>query len=279
MKVTSWPFHWLLAAGLGLAAPLNAGATYLIWSESDPGGLNNVGLTTFATLADLKTLSNPTSQTPFFGFPSGVSVGGLAFDGSQYLLWSESDPGGLNNVGLTTFATLADLKTLSNPTSQTPFFGFPSGVSVGGLAFDGSQYLLWIESDPGGLNNVGLTTFATLADLKTLSNPTSQTPFFGFPSGVSVGGLAFDGSQYLLWSESDPGGLNNVGLTTFATLADLKTLSNPTSQTPFFGFPSGVSIRGLAYVPDPIADIPEPSTFALLTIGLAGLGFGRLKHG
>jgi hypothetical protein len=139
--------------------------------------------------------------------------------------------------------------------------------------------LVWSESDPGGLNNVNLTTFATLADLKTLSNATSQTPFFGFPSGISVGGLAFDGTQYLVWSESDPGGLNNVNLTTFATLADLKTLSNATSQTPFFGFPSGISIRGLAYVPDPIAEVPEPSAFALLTIGLAGLGFVRLKHG
>ncbi|MDX1440534.1 MAG: PEP-CTERM sorting domain-containing protein, partial [Rubricoccaceae bacterium] len=64
-----------------------------------------------------------------------------------------------------------------------------------------------------------------------------------------------------------------------ATLADLKTLSNATSQTPFFGFPSGVSVRSLAYVPDPIAEVPEPSTFVLLTIGLAGLGFVRLKHG
>ena len=173
--------YLLFATGTATAMPFTA------IFESDPGGLNNVNLLPYDTLSDLKTLTASSSSTQL-NFASGISLSGLAHDGSQYIGIFESDPGGLNNVSLLTFDTLADLKSLtaSSPTTQ---LNFASGISLSGLAHDGNEFTAIFESDPGGLNNVNLLTFATLADLKTLTASSSTTQL-NFASGISLSGLA-----------------------------------------------------------------------------------------
>ncbi len=256
-----------------LFAPLcaNAGPMYLQLTESDPGGPNNVVLSVYDSLVDMVNF-NAASTFSLAGPPGAVSVRGLAYDGSQYLLWTESDPGGLNNIVLTTYDSLADLASLNAASSFFPP-GPPGAVSVSGLAYDGSQYLLWTESDPGGLNNIVLTTYDSLADLASLNAASSFFPA-GPPSAVSVRGLAYDGSQYLLWTESDPGGLNNVVLTTYDSLADLASLNSAGSFFPG-GLDPAVSVSGITFVPEQAVDVPEPWTLPLF--GLSLIGFALLR--
>jgi len=123
------------------------------------------------------------------------------------------------------------------------------------------------ESDPGGPNNVVLSSYDSLSDLVNLA-PTSTSPIFGFPSAVSISGLAFDGTQYHIITESDPGGPNNVVLSSYDSLSDLVNLA-PTSTSPIFGFPSAVSISGLLSITTPMNSVPEPPS--LLLVLLAGL--------
>jgi hypothetical protein len=157
-------------------------------------------------------------------------------------------------------------------------------VSVRGLSFDGTCYHLITESDPGGLGNVFLRSFDTLADLALLNQSSVQlmgTKPFG--SGVSIGGVTFDGTRYHLITESDPGGLGNVFLRSFDSLADLAQLTQSSVQlmgTNPFG--SGVSIGGLMAIPDfdtTPTDLPVPGTLALLVLGLAGLGAAKRLSG
>jgi acyl-CoA-binding protein len=228
--------------------------------ESDPGGLNNVNLFGYDSLADLKILNS--SSNSFLNFASGVSMSGITYDGNQYHALYESDPGGLNNVNLFSYDSLADLKALN--ASSSSFLNFASGVSMSGLTFDGNQYHALFESDPGGLNNVNLFSYDSFADLKALN--ASSSSFLNFASGVSMSGLSFDGNQYHALFESDPGGLNNVNLFSYDSLADLKALNASSSSS--LNFASGVSMSGLTFDNQYLVTIPEPNSLILLTLGL-----------
>ena len=96
---------------------------------------------------------------------------------------------------------------------------------MGGIPMTDPSTMWLVESDPGGLGNLNLGTFDTLTDLKNWN--VSSSAFIGqnlFGSGVSVGGLAYDGSKYHVLVESDPGGLGNFNLGTFDTLTGSEEL-------------------------------------------------------
>ena len=138
------------------------------------------------------------------------------------------------------------------------------------------SYFAITESDPGGLNNVNFVGFDSLADLTAL-NVSSQTSW-NLASGISISGLAFDGLQYHMITESDPGGLNNVNFVSFDSLADLTAL-NVSSQTSW-NLASGVSFSALAFSPPPSVsvEVPEPSTIWLFTLGVAALVRNRVRR-
>ncbi len=257
-------------------------------TESDPGGLGNSILRTYDTFADLDTGNQ--SSANIMGtnpFGSGVSIGGLTFDGSRYLMITESDPGGIGNLFIRSYDTLNDLRTLNQSSvdslgiSQNPF---GSGVSVGGITFDGSQYHMITESDPGGIGNLFLRSYDSYADLIALNQSTVRSIGTGqniFGSAVSVGGLTYDGSSYYMVTESDPGGIGNLFVRRYDSLLDLD-LAN---QSSIFGiangqnpFGSAVSVGGLLAMPDPgPMPISEPSTITLSLTGLAIVGLLRLR--
>ncbi|SFL41527.1 PEP-CTERM protein-sorting domain-containing protein [Nitrosomonas aestuarii] len=202
-----------------------------------------------------------------------------AYTAPTYSVLVESDPGGLGNLNYGEFASLTDVKNWN--VSSSHFIGqnlFGSGVSVGGYTFDGSKYHVLVESDPGGLGNLNLGTFDTLADLKNWN--VSSSHFIGqnlFGSGVSVGGFAYDGSKYHVLVESDPGGLGNLNLGTFDTLTDVKNWN--VSSSHFIGqnlFGSGVSLGGFTVVSS--VSVPEPTTVWLFSTALIGLiGFSKRR--
>lgn len=284
-------FAWIAAClfAFTVATEQATAATYTLFREADPGGTNTYSTSIYTDYTSL--VNNNPFATDMAGGPygSGVSVGGLAWDGSQYVMLLESDPGGLGNINLARFDTYNDLRNIN--ASGTNFVGqniWGSGVSARGLAHDGDRYLLLLESDAGGLGNINLAWFDTYTDLVNV-NP-SGTSFWGqnlWGSGVSAVGLAHDGSQYLLMLESDPGGLGNYNVARFDTFFDLRTFNSSGSN--YLGqniFGTTQSVSGLAGIsetnpgdPDPPGDpnvVPLPaSVLGLATAFLLLVGFKR----
>jgi hypothetical protein len=166
-----------------------AGPTYHLLTESDPGGANNLVLSHYDGLSDLLNLNTAGSNAFIPSLPGAVSAAGMAFDGSQYLLLTESDPGGANNLVLTRYNSLTDLYSLNAAASNAFIPSLPGAVSAAGLDYDGNQYLLLTESDPGGANNLVLTRYNSLNDLLNLDAADSNAFIPSLPGAVSAAGL------------------------------------------------------------------------------------------
>lgn len=265
----------VVAVAFCLSATLAEAATKRhLLTESDPGGLDNAFLREYADLAALKSGMQSTVRNLKGNTTPASSINGLTWADDRFLMILEADPGGLG-VLLLEFWTLDDMVT------ATPFdFTFLGdsigglGVSVGGLTYSGGKVYLVTESDPGGLGNVFLREYDSLADLKSLTQSTATkigTDIGG--TGVSVTGLDTDGDDWYLTTESDPGGLGNVFLRTYNTLADLKTLT-PKFSASLIGTNIGgtaVSTRALMSVADPGMDpapIPLPGSLPVMSAGL-----------
>ena len=83
---------------------------------------------------------------------------------------------------------------------------------------------------------------------------------------ILLASQAFATPMFHLITESDPGGLNNVNLSSYDSLADLKIL-NASSTTSLPGPSPAVSISALVFVPDQASQVPEPGTIWLLAAG------------
>lgn len=263
-----------LAMALCFSATLTEAATKRhLLTESDPGGLDNAFLREYADLDALKSGMQSTTRNLAGNLNPIISINGLTWADDRFVMITEGDPGH-GGVSLLEFSTLDDMVT------ATPFdFTFladsigGSGVSVGGLTYNEGKYYLITESDPGGLGNVFLREFNSLADLKSLNQASATligTNIGG--TGVSVTGLDTDGDDWYITTESDPGGLGNVFLRTYDTLADLKTL-NPKFSASLIGTNiggTGVSTRALMSVPDvdPVPPVPLPGSLPVIMAGL-----------
>ena len=269
--------HLLVVLGtlsiLGAANPASA-LPFRMVTEPDPGVGGATFIREFATQGDLYNFNQTGISPPFFDVGgSGVSIRGLTHDGDRYIMITEPDPGVGGPTFIRQFATLADLYNLNQTGISQAFFDIGgSGVSIGGLTYDGERYLLVTEPDPGVGGAGFIRIFDTLTDLMTL-NQTGISPAFSDPggSGVSIGGLAFFDGTYFLLTEPDPGVGGPGFIREFDTLTDLLNLSQ-TGLSPAFFDPagSGVSIGGLTA--DFSASLPEPGTLTLFAVGLVGLG-------
>ena len=276
-------FFWLLAAAVAFSLSANlveAATKRHLLTESDPGGLDNVFLREYADLAALTSGTQSLVRNLAGNVTPTSSINGLTWAGDRFMMIVEADPGGIG-VNLLEFWTLADM-VAANP-FLTTYLGdniSGTGVSVGGMTYSAGKAYLLTESDPGGLGNVYLREYNSLADLRSLTQFSATligTDIGG--TGVSVTGLDNDGDDWFLTTESDPGGLGNVFLRTYDTLFDLKTLT-PKFSASLIGTDIGgtaVSTRALMSEPElGPAPVPLPGSVPMLSAGL--LAFWCLRR-
>ena len=72
-------------------------------------------------------------------------MAGLGYDGTHYILMSESEPGGLGNQTVGKYSSFNDLINLSafDTDFLLPQNRFGSNVSIGCLDHDGTQKVFW----------------------------------------------------------------------------------------------------------------------------------------
>jgi len=225
-------------------------------------------------------------------FLSVLVVGVLACSNASAVttfdLLAESDTDAVtgSEVFLASYDSLADLLGGTTASGSFTQIGIGSGFGIGGLAYDGSQFHLLLESDTDAVvgSEVFLASYDSLADLLGGTAASGSFTQVGIGSDFSVGGLAYDGSQFHLLLESDTDAVtgSEVFLASYDSLADL--LSGTTASGSFtqVGIGSGFGIGGLAAVDDAggniVRAVPEPLTAALGLMGLGVLGMATRRR-
>jgi len=229
-------------------------------------------------------------------FIPGISVVGIAFDGSRYILLAERDVDipGFPRYFLNSYASLNDLIS-DNAISGAGFgLNFIPGISVIGLAYDGSNYLLLAQRDVDTppFPRYFLRAYSTLSDLIG-DNETFGSGFnLNFVPGVSVRGLAYDGS-YLVLAERDTdlAGFPNLFVDRYATVADIAN-NQPLSGAGFSRLAPTEDVYGFDYdgsgyylytetravTPGPGPNpgvVGEPAPLLLLIVPLIGISITR----
>ncbi len=271
---------FLSVPAISYAGPIH----FLLESDNDRQGGSEVFLSSFADFQDLLdgTLSSGTFSQLDVG--PNFSAGGLAYDGTNYqlLLESDDDRQSGSEVFLASFTNFQDL--LDGTLSSSSFSQLDIGpnFSAGGLAYDGTNYQLLLESDDDRQSGseVFLASFADFQDL--LDGTLSSSSFSQLDIGpnFSAGGLAYDGMNYqlLLESDDDRQGGSEVFLASFAGFQEL--LDGTLSSSSFSQLDIGPNFSGggLVVLPDHPVEVPEPSSIGLLGAGLLGLIWARRKR-
>jgi hypothetical protein len=188
---------------------------------------------------------------------------------------------GVNNSRIGSFVYLSpEQYVFASPSvlyvadSGQPKNGNPDKAALG----DGGLQK-WVNSNPNG-TGIWTLEYTLSAGLNLVDNSKANA---NNPTAAGVTGLLgltdkVVGNQVELFATSY--GLNELSPSFLYEITD--TLSNTApakgeSFTTLFAAPSDTSIRGVSFAPS----VPEPSTWVMMLLGLAGLGFVayRRKNG
>ena len=250
------------------------GGTLYVSRDYNPSGSGNQNYTNISSLvgAGGKPPTSSTGLTETRIVPGAASVNG-GNTGSIDL--TKALENGVNNsrVGKFVYLSPEDYFFANSMTLYVTDSGEPKNGNANAAALGEGGLQKW--SLVGGkwtldydlVNGLGLVNNAN-ANANTPTAP-GVTGLFGLTGKVEGGKVELFATSYGL-NELSPSYLYEIT----DTLGDTK-ISQATNEafTTLYSAPSDVSIRGVSFAPS----VPEPSTWSMLLIGFAGLGFAGYR--
>ncbi len=283
---------------LAFAGAANASSTtsyqVLVESRLDDTAPFDVFLASFDTLNDVYSgnLGGLTGYTQLDVAPN-YKIDGFTQDpgGYRLILQTRTDDTAPFEVFTAGFATLNDVfnANLGANTGYTQIDVAPN-YELAGLTWDGSAYRVLVETrvDDTAPFEVFLASFSTLGDLfnANLGSPTGYTQIDVAPN-YQITDFTWDGSAYrvMLQTRADDTAPFEVFVATFNTLNDLfnANLGSPTGYTqidvaPNYQIVGFASTTTVTPPPPPPPGVPEPATWALMSVGVGLLGAGLRRR-
>jgi len=134
----------------------------------------------------------------------------------------------------------------------------------------------WVNSNPNG-TGTWTPKYTLSASLNLVNNASANANTPTAPGVTGLFGLTdkIVGSQVELFATSY--GLNELSPSYLYEITDTLANSAPVNGEQFttlYSAPADTSIRGVAFAPA----VPEPSTWAMMILGFAGLGFSAYRR-
>ncbi len=222
----------------------------LLESNADGSGGDEVYEAGYATVEDFVanlpfaqgfTLVNP---APAF------SIRGHAYgDSRHHLLYeTDDDSSGGSEVWIGSFPSVADIYSNHWPAGEYTAINVNPLWSVGGFAYDGTQYHVLLETndDASGGAEIFIMSYNSLADVFTNTQASATYSQMDITDTFSIVGFTFDGGQYHLVFETDDdaGSGDEVWVSSFGSFAELMAGGFGVLQASQLNVSSSFSIAG-----------------------------------
>jgi hypothetical protein len=250
----------ILTTGLSVSQAHADPFRLLLESNADRASGSEVFYVTYDNYANVLSDNSAIGQFGDIDINESFSAGGLTYDGQyRLLLESNADASGGGEVYFVTYNSFTDVVSDNQASAQYGSLDINELYGAGGLAFDGTQYILMLErnDDASGGSEVFFLTYETFADVLADNETSAQFGALDINESYSAGGLTYDGIQYhlLLERNLDASAGAEAFYVSYNSFADL--LSNTSASSSFGsidineGYSAGGFVAEFTPVPEP----------------------------
>ena len=215
--------------------------------------LENIPINQNAEVTINNSLLIPCNGFSAINIDSAFGVGGLAFDGTQFhlMLETNTDADGGAEIFIVSYNSFADLLADNQASASFAILNPAPAFSVGGFAFDGTQFHVMLETnnDADSGAEIFFISYNSFADLLANNQASFSFSALNISPGYDVGGLTFDGTRFhvMLESSFEAGSGVEIFIVSYISVADLLANNDAGASFSAQDIVPAFSVGGLAF--------------------------------